>query len=65
MAGTRIRENVKKCPKCDTEMDEGMLGGAPYWGKGTKFYQLRRKKCIVIAWHCPKCGCIMLYEKGK
>ena len=57
-------ENVKKCPKCDTEMEEGFLvGGAHMWAKGTSLFT--RKKCRVIAYHCPKCGYVMLYEEGK
>ena len=54
---------MKKCPKRNTEMEEGILPGAPYWGKGTGVFHT--KGCKVIAYRCPKCGYIMLYEKGK
>jgi uncharacterized Zn finger protein len=53
----------KKCPQCGTIMEEGLLAGAPHWGKGTSVFHT--KGCVVVAYHCPNCGYIMLYEKGK
>lgn len=54
---------VKRCPKCGVEMEEGVLAGAPHWAKGTGVFHT--KFCRVVAYRCPKCGYIMLYERGK
>ncbi len=54
---------MKKCPKCDAEMEMGILDGAPHWSRWDGVFY--RKACEVSAYHCPECGYIMLYEKDK
>jgi hypothetical protein len=44
-------------------MEEGLLAGAPFWGKGTGVFHRGGTK--VIAHKCPSCGFIILYEDGK
>lgn len=58
---------MKECPQCRTEMEEGLLAGAPFWGKGTGGLHGfgKANRCKVIAYRCPNCGYIMLYEDGK
>jgi hypothetical protein len=56
---------VKKCPKCNGEMEIGYLRDAPYWRKGTSLWQVGFGT-RVYAYRCKSCGYIELYaEKEK
>jgi len=39
---------VKKCPKCGGEMEEGFLPGAPHWKPGRGIFGLRGYRISVI-----------------
>jgi predicted nucleic-acid-binding Zn-ribbon protein len=56
-------KEVRKCPKCDGEMEKGKglagYGFVRYAKKG----DLRGDK--ILAFHCEKCGFIELYKEKK
>jgi len=55
---------VKKCPKCSSEMDIGYLRDAPYWRKGTSMLQIGFGP-RVYAYRCKSCGYIELYTEKE
>ena len=54
---------MKKCPKCGSEMEPGLLAGAPHWGSGTGI--MHKKQTKVIAHLCVQCGYVELWQDGK
>jgi predicted nucleic-acid-binding Zn-ribbon protein len=55
---------VKKCPKCNGEMETGYLRDAPWWRKGTRLPALGFGP-RVFAYKCKNCAYIELYAEKK
>ena len=51
---------VKKCPKCSGEMEEGFLPGAPHWKAGKGIWG---KGDRVFGYKCRDCGYVEFYVK--
>jgi predicted nucleic-acid-binding Zn-ribbon protein len=52
---------VKKCPKCGGEMEEGFLPGAPHWKPGRGIFGLRGYR--IFGYRCKNCGFVEFYAK--
>jgi predicted nucleic-acid-binding Zn-ribbon protein len=52
--------DVKKCPKCNGEMEVGYLTGAPYWKRGRRFWGSGMDS-KVFAYKCRTCGYTEFY----
>ena len=51
---------VKKCPKCDREMEIGYLPGAWSWSAGKSLWRIRKPKRI-FGYGCKSCGYVEFY----
>jgi predicted nucleic-acid-binding Zn-ribbon protein len=52
---------VKKCPKCGGEMEEGFLPGAPRWKCGKPLFGIGGYR--LIGYRCKNCGFVEFYAK--
>ena len=52
---------IKKCPKCGGEMEEGFLPGAPHWKPGRGIFGLRGYR--IFGYRCKNCGFVEFYAK--
>jgi len=55
---------VKKCPKCDGDMEKGYLPGAFSWSPGTSLWKLRQPRRIY-GYGCKNCGYVEFYLEKK
>ena len=60
----------QKCPKCDSEMERGLLSSTARWIKGDSFSGQLSKLVNwginaprVWAWRCPNCKVIQLVSE--
>jgi predicted nucleic-acid-binding Zn-ribbon protein len=51
---------VRKCPKCDGEMEIGYLPGAFSWSKGKSLWRIGESRRI-FGHACKKCGYMDFY----
>jgi len=49
---------VKKCPKCSGEMEEGFLPEAPHWKAGKSMWG---KRARIFGYKCRDCGYVEFY----
>jgi len=61
---------TKKCPKCEEEMEEGVIptykvGGIPpsFWVKKVSFLKGLENKKDIVAYRCMARGCLESYAK--
>ncbi len=58
-----------ECPKCSSEMEEGMARpngayvGTAKWGKGINWVGNMKNGLDVITYRCKKCGYLESYAK--
>jgi len=55
---------VKKCPKCEGEMEVGHLDRTYYWNRGTNYYRIRHGPRIW-GYACKDCGSADFYVEKE